>query len=181
MAMDRELTTAHTPEYVFSDTCKEAIFDIKAFLRSSPPQDYTRGNADRVIANTLRNNHDPSETLWNDRDQCRFGRTIGILLFIREELEQIEEALSRMRPLSRPEDRVEPQRALVGTALAATDDCLNYLQHNRMSPALQSFQSLRSALSNLQAASFPDMASGAFTRIQHATALTWDLLNYAGK
>jgi hypothetical protein len=98
MAMDRDITTAHTPDYIFSDTCKEAILDIKAFLRSSPPQDYTRGNADRVIANTLRNNHDPSETLWNDRDQCRFGRTMGILLFIREELEAIQEALSAMLP-----------------------------------------------------------------------------------
>jgi hypothetical protein len=181
MTMDRDVTTAHTPEYIFSDTCREAIFDIKAFLRSSPPQDYTRRNADRVIANTLRNNHDPSETLWNDRDQCRFGRTMGILLFIREELEQMQELLSGIRPLSRPDDRVEPQLALVGTALNAADYCLNYLHHNRMSPALKSFQSMRNALSSLQAASPPDMASGAFTRIQHATALAWDLLNYAGK
>jgi hypothetical protein len=134
-----------------------------------------------VIANTLRNNHDPSETLWNDRDQCRFGRTMGILLFIREELESIQEAMSGMRPLSRPEDRVEPQLALVGTALDAAEDCMDYLQLNRMSPALKSFQSLRNALSSLQAATFPDPASGAFVRIQHATALAWDLLNYAGK
>jgi hypothetical protein len=58
---------------------------------------------------------------------------------------------------------------------------MDYLQLNHMSPALNSFQSLRNALSNLQAASFPDRASGAFTRIQHAAALAWYLLNYAGK
>ena len=181
MAKERAAPAARKLEYPFSDTCNEAICDIKTFLQNSPPQAYTRQNADRVTAATLLNNHDPSETLFKDREQCRIGRAVGIILFIREELERMQEELRQMLPWARPQARIAPQLSLIESALTAADSCLNQVQRRRPALAVKSFQSMRDALISLQSVSPADMESGPFARIQHATALASDLLHYAGK
>ena len=168
------VATSPLSGHAYSDVCTEAIYDILAFLHTSAPQDYTRRNTDRVIAGTLQNDHDSTETLLDAKAQCYFGRTVGTVQFIQEELRQMQVEL-RQTTQETPSEFAEQQTALLETALTATQACIEQLNHRKFSQARKWLQSTLEALQSLHINLSEN--DSLVIKVRHATALAWELMN----
>lgn len=165
--------------YHFSDSSRDAIQDIEAFLRSHSPSEYTCTNAAAVLDRALKSDRDPSEMLYDARQQARFGLTFGTIQFIQEELEQMQETLAQTGALARNRDSIPSSLRLVQSALETTKLCLKHLHALKVRLACENLRATREHLHNLQILSPLDGQTDSMARILHATALAWDLLSCA--
>ncbi|HZP84715.1 MAG TPA: hypothetical protein VFB21_23975 [Chthonomonadaceae bacterium] len=163
----------------FSDSSRDVIQDIEAFLRSHSPSEYTCTNAAAVLNRALKSDRDPSELLYDARQQARFGLTYGTIQFLKEELERMHETLSQTDALARHQDAVRSSLRIVQSALETTNLCLMHLHALKVRLACEDLRATREHLHNLQILSPLDGQTDSTARILHATALAWDLLSCA--
>ncbi len=162
-----------------SDSCRDGIYGVCDYLRSNTPEEYSLIKVDREIARILDEDHDPSETLADARRQCRYGRTVGTILFIYEELMILGADLTRMAALAHNKANLELQFSHILNAQQAAGECLNALKQQRFHQAGDQFHILRTSLQQFRGLLPANERTIEAQRIFHATALAADFREYS--